>query len=78
MKKLLKVYERTNPNDHILRRNCLLRDAIEGQMTEIIGVGGRKIRRRRQLLDDFRNRRSYLGAIRESWRSKKMETTVYR
>ena len=24
---------------HILRRNCLLHDAIEGQMTEVKGVG---------------------------------------
>ena len=39
---------------HILKRNCLLHDAIEGQMTEVKGVG-RRIRR--QLLDDLRNRR---------------------
>ena len=37
---------------HILRRNCLLQHAIEGQMTEAKGVG-----RRTQLLDDLRNRR---------------------
>jgi hypothetical protein len=37
---------------HILRRNCLLHDAIEGQMTEVKGVG----RRRTQLLDDLNNR----------------------
>ena len=36
---------------HILRRNCLLHDAIEGQMTEVKGVG----RRRTQLLDDLMN-----------------------
>ena len=35
--------------------NCLLHDAIEGQMTEVKGVGGR----RTQLLDDLRNRRRY-------------------
>ena len=39
---------------HILRRNCL-RDAIEGQKTEVKGVG----RRKTQLLDDLRNRRRY-------------------
>ena len=38
---------------HILRRNCLLHDASEGQMTEVKGAGGR----RTQLLDDLRNRR---------------------
>ena len=41
--------------DNILRRNCLLHDAIEGQMTEVKGVRGR----RTQLLDDLRNRKSY-------------------
>ena len=33
-------------SDNILRRNCLLRDVIAGQMTEAKGVG----RRRTQLL----------------------------
>ena len=42
---------------HILRRSCLLHDDIEGQMTEVEGVGRR--RRRTQLLDDLRNRRRY-------------------
>ena len=46
---------KANWNGHILKRNCLLRDAIEGQMTEVKGVGRR--RRRTQLLDDLRNRR---------------------
>ena len=41
---------------HVLRRNCLLHDAIEGQMTEVKGVGRR---RRTQLLDNLRNRRRY-------------------
>jgi hypothetical protein len=36
---------------YILRRNCLLHDAIEEQMTEVKGAGRRKI------LDDLRNRR---------------------
>ena len=40
---------------HILRRNYLLHDVIEGQMTEMKGVG----RRRTQLLDDLRDRRKY-------------------
>ena len=40
---------------HILRRNCLLHEAIEGQMSEVKGVG----RRRTQLLDDLRNIRRY-------------------
>ena len=40
---------------HILRRNFLLHDAIEGQMTVVNGVG----RRRTQLLGDLRTRRRY-------------------
>ena len=39
---------------HILRKNCLLHDAIEGQMMKVKGVG-----RRTQLLGDLRNRRRY-------------------
>ena len=39
---------------HVLRRNCLLQDGIEGHMTEVKGVG-----RRRQLLGDLRNRRRF-------------------
>ena len=41
---------------HILRRNCLRYDTVEGQMTEVNGV---RRRRRTQLLDDLRNRRRY-------------------
>jgi hypothetical protein len=40
---------------HILRRNCLLHDAIEGQMMKVKGLG----KRRTQLLDDLRNRKRY-------------------
>ena len=43
---------------YILRRNCLLHDAIEGQMTEVKGVG----RKRTQLLDDLRDRRTKGGS----------------
>ena len=54
---LLKNILHRKPNwiGHILRRNCLLHDVIEGRMTEVRGVG----RRRTQLLDDLRDRRSY-------------------
>ena len=40
---------------HILIRNFLLYDAIDGHMTELKGVG----RRSTQLVDDLRNRRRY-------------------
>jgi hypothetical protein len=36
---------------HILRRNCLLKDVIEGNVEDGIGVTGRRGRRRKQLLD---------------------------
>ena len=49
------LHRKVNWIGHILRRNCLFYDAIEGQMTEVKGVG----RRRTQLLDDLRNRRTY-------------------
>jgi hypothetical protein len=44
---------------HILRRNCLLQQVIEGNIKEEIGVTGRRGRRRRKLLDDFKERRGY-------------------
>jgi hypothetical protein len=52
-----------------VRRNCLLPDAIEGQMTEVKGVG----RRRTQLLNDLRNRRKYWelkeeAEVKKRWR----------
>jgi hypothetical protein len=48
------LHRKPNWIGHILRTNCLLHDAIEGQMTEMKGVG-----RRKQLLDDLRNRRCW-------------------
>ena len=47
------LHRKVNWIRHIMRTNCLLYDAIEGQMTEVKGVG----RRRTHLLDDLRNRR---------------------
>ena len=47
---------------HILRKNSLLHDAIEGQITEVKGVE----RRKTQLLDDWRNRRRYLAVKEEA------------
>ena len=50
---ILKAKFSVNYVGHILRRTFLLHDAIEGQMTELKGVG----RRRTQLLDNLINRR---------------------
>jgi hypothetical protein len=42
-----------------LRRNCLLKHAIEGKIEERIEVTERRARRRKQLLDDLKERRRY-------------------
>jgi hypothetical protein len=42
---------------HILRRNCLLKHVIEGQLEGRIEVTGRRGRRRKQLLDDLKEKR---------------------
>jgi hypothetical protein len=44
---------------HILRRNCLLQQVIEGKIKGEIEVTGKRGRRRRKLLDDHRERRGY-------------------
>ena len=44
---------------HILRRNCLLKQVIEGKIKGQIQVTRRQGRRRKQLLDDIKDRRGY-------------------
>jgi hypothetical protein len=44
---------------HILRRNCLLKEVIEGKIQGRIEVTIRRGRRRKQLLDDLGDRRGY-------------------
>ena len=44
---------------HILRRNCLLEQVIEGKIKGGIEVTGRRGRRRRKLLDYLKERRGY-------------------
>ena len=44
---------------HILRRNCLLQQVIEGKIKGGIEVTGRRGRRRRKLLDDLKEREGY-------------------
>jgi hypothetical protein len=44
---------------HILRRNCLLKEVIEGQIKGRREVTRRRGRRRKQLLDDLGDRRGY-------------------
>jgi hypothetical protein len=42
-----------------MRRNCLLQRVIQGKIQGEIEVTGRRGRRRRKLLDDFKERRGY-------------------
>jgi hypothetical protein len=44
---------------HTLRRNCILRQVIEGKIQEGIEVTRRRGRRRRNLLDDLKERKGY-------------------
>src|SRR5215510_8259351 len=44
---------------HILRRNCLLKHVIEGKIEGRVEVMGRRGRRRKLLLDDFKEKRGY-------------------
>ena len=44
---------------HILRRNCLLKQVIEGKKKGDMEVARRRGRRRKKLLDDLKDRRGY-------------------
>jgi hypothetical protein len=44
---------------HILGRNCLLQQVIEGKIQGGLEVTGRQGRRRRKLLDDLKEKRGY-------------------
>ena len=44
---------------HILHRNCLLQQVIEGKINGLIEVTRRRGRRRKKLLDDHKDRRGY-------------------
>jgi len=45
---------------HILRRNCLLQQVIEGKIKGGIEVTGRRGRKRKKLLDDLKERKDTL------------------
>jgi hypothetical protein len=42
---------------HILRRNCLLKHVIDGELEGRIEMTGRRGRRRKQLMDDLKEKR---------------------
>jgi len=63
---------------HILRRNCLLKQAIEGKIKGQIEVTRRQGRRRKKLLDDLKERRGYCELKEEAldrtmWRNRLQE-----
>jgi hypothetical protein len=69
---------------HIWRRNCLLKHVIEGKLEGRIETTGRRGRRRKQLLDDFKGKENILeiqrGSTRlhpvENWLWKRLRTVV--
>jgi hypothetical protein len=58
---------------HILPRNCLLQQVIEGKIKEGIEVTGRRGRRRKKLLDGLNERRGYSHLKEEA-----LERTMWR
>ena len=50
---------KTNWVGHILRRNCLLKQVIEGKIKAEMKVTRRRGRRCKKLLDDLKDRRGY-------------------
>jgi hypothetical protein len=58
---ILRTIKRRKANcvGHILRRNCLLKHVIEGKLEERIELTGRRGRRRKQLLDDLKEKIRY-------------------
>jgi hypothetical protein len=44
---------------HILRRNCFLKHVIKGKLEGMIEMIGRRGRRRKQLLDELKEKRRY-------------------
>jgi len=51
--------QKANWIGHILRRNCLLKQVIEGKIKGEMEVTRRRGRRRKKLLDDLKDRRGY-------------------
>jgi hypothetical protein len=59
----------------MLRRNCLLKHVIEGNLEGRIETRGRRGRRRKQLMDDHKEKRRYCKSKEEAldrtlWRSR--------
>jgi hypothetical protein len=44
---------------HVLRRNCLLKLVVKGKIAGRVEMTGRRGRRRKQLLDDLKEKKRY-------------------
>jgi len=64
---------KVNWTGHILRRNCLLKQVIEGKIKVEMEVTRRQGRRRKKLLDDLKDRRRYSHLKEEA-----LDRTVWR
>ena len=64
---------KTNWIGHILRRNCLLKQVIEGKIKGEMEVTRRRGRRRWKLLDDLKDRRGYSHLKKEA-----LDRTIWR
>jgi hypothetical protein len=58
---------------HILRRNCVLKQVTGGKIEGMIEMKGRLGRRRKQLLDDLKEKRGYCKLREEA-----LDRTVWR
>jgi hypothetical protein len=65
--------QKANWIGHILHRNCLLQQVIEGKIKGWIEAIGRQGRRRRKLLDDLKQRKGYCHLKQEA-----LDRTVWR
>ena len=64
---------KANSIDHILRRNCLLQQVIEGKIKGQIEVTRKRGIRRKKVLDDLKDRRGYCQLKEEA-----LDRTVWR
>jgi hypothetical protein len=62
---------------HMLRRNCLLKHIVEGNIEGRIKVTGRQGRRRNQVLDDVKETRRY-WELKEEARERTLEGSLWK
>ena len=65
--------QKANWIGHILHRNCLLKQVIEGKIKGEMEMARRRGRRRKELLDDIKDRRGYFHLKEEA-----LDRTIWR